>query len=593
MFIFDFFGFGFIVWVLLLWWLISMNRRIRHLEEQIGMQRGENIQPVPAQGAPQYVADISYTSQPQYAATPQPQYAAPQKPAEDSFDVVAWFREDWLLKLGVLLLLLGFGWFVTYAFLNNWIGPVGRITLGIIAGIAILAVGWWRIQTYVRQGSLFIALGSTVILLTVYAARYIYDFFTPATALGLMFLSAAFVALASVRFNRKPLAVASIVLAGVAPILTHAPTSDYIGLFWYLMAVVLGTLWITALTSWRELNFAALMLVAVYSLPHLMSATPEQPVLLVFAYAFAAIFFVTNIIAIVREGNEGKDQQSEVLIAVGNGLFLLAWILTAAAPEWRSLIISAWLVVFLAAAFMVYRVTGRAASFYAHAAAGVGMLIAATSEELSGPSLTIAFTLEAAVVPILVHFVTRNMRASAFWSFLFVLPVILSFESIGSSAWYTGVFHGDFFVLFMLAMALLAAGWYFRQEFHRIGTWAHGERFDIALTIFGSAYAYMLLWLSLHAYFENDDTAAMFSLVVYTLVGLATHLYGRMNEHRVLRTYGGVLIGLVIVRMLLVEVWQMELTGRIITFFVIGLLLMGTAFIGRKRPEIAVSDPQS
>ena len=46
----------------------------------------------------------------------------------------AWMKEDLLLKFGALLLLIGFGWLTTYAFLNNWIGPMGRITLGIIVG---------------------------------------------------------------------------------------------------------------------------------------------------------------------------------------------------------------------------------------------------------------------------------------------------------------------------------------------------------------------------------------------------------------------------------------------------------------------------
>jgi hypothetical protein len=36
-----------------------------------------------------------------------------------------WIKEDWLMKLGALLLLIGFGWLASYAFLHNWIGPHG------------------------------------------------------------------------------------------------------------------------------------------------------------------------------------------------------------------------------------------------------------------------------------------------------------------------------------------------------------------------------------------------------------------------------------------------------------------------------------
>ncbi len=115
----------------------------------------------------------------------------------------AWIKEDWLLKLGALLLLIGFGWLATYAFLNNWIGPMGRIALGIIAGALFILLGWWRIQKYLHQGGVFLVLGSTTILLTTFAARQVYDFFTPFSALAIMFLSTAFVALASVKYRHN------------------------------------------------------------------------------------------------------------------------------------------------------------------------------------------------------------------------------------------------------------------------------------------------------------------------------------------------------------------------------------------------------
>ena len=99
------------------------------------------------------------------------------------YKFAVWLKEDWLLKVGAFLLLIGFGWLATYAFLNNWIGPMGRIALGIIAGALILVLGWWRIRKYLNQGGVFIVLGSTTILLTIFAAREIYGFFTPLSAL--------------------------------------------------------------------------------------------------------------------------------------------------------------------------------------------------------------------------------------------------------------------------------------------------------------------------------------------------------------------------------------------------------------------------
>ena len=37
-----------------------------------------------------------------------------------------WLSTDWPMKLGAFLILLAFAWLTSYAFVNNWIGPMGR-----------------------------------------------------------------------------------------------------------------------------------------------------------------------------------------------------------------------------------------------------------------------------------------------------------------------------------------------------------------------------------------------------------------------------------------------------------------------------------
>ncbi len=51
-------------------------------------------------------------------------------------------------------------------------------------------------------------------------------------------------------------------------------------------------------------------------------------------------------------------------------------------------------------------------------------------------------------------------------------------------------------------------------------------------------------------------------------------------------------LGFVVLRLLTVDVWKMELTGRIITFLLVGALLMSTAFLVRKRQATKESQRQ-
>jgi len=176
-------------------------------------------------------------------------------------------------------------------------------------------------------------------------------------------------------------------------------------------------------------------------------------------------------------------------------------------------------------------------------------------------------------------------------SLLFIGPVLLSFPSIVSFYWQGNeiVFHAHFFVLLVLGLTLLGLGAFFWGRFRQSGDQALG-RLGSTLLIIGSVYAYVLLWLSLKAGLANDYTAVIISLVVYTMIGLIAYIYGLSIGRRGLTIYGGTLVGFVVGRLLLVDVWKMALSYRIITFFLIGALLISTAFLGKKKQPQAIID---
>ena len=70
---------------------------------------------------------------------------------------------------------------------------------------------------------------------------------------------------------------------------------------------------------------------------------------------------------------------------------------------------------------------------------------------------------------------------------------------------------------------------------------------------------------------------------MYTIVGLALYSYGRMNNVSHYKQAGIVLLGLVVLRLGLIDVWGMELLWRIVTFMGIGGLFIVTALLEGKR----------
>lgn len=495
---------------------------------------------------------------------------------------VEWLKDDWMLKLGGLLLLIGFGWFTTYAFMNDWVGPNGRIMIGLLAGVLVLALGTWRIRKYINQGGVFLVIGSAIVLITVFAAQTYYDMFTPVVALGLMFLSAAYVSLVSYKYNSFAVAMSGLVLAFFAPILA-GDIDNEISVFSYLMVVVLGTVWLVSLRkNWGALVLASLVCVLLYSLPSFGFLVGSlDPQLLYFAYAFGLVFFASSVVNILRSGEEGLG--SFLWTAIINAIFILAWIFSGVSEEWQSLVIALWMLIFAIGAFVLFLQTRINTVFFVYAGVAVAYLASATAVELDGPALTFALIVEFALLPILINIITKNIQVAATTSFLLILPFILSFENWSEYLYNRGasVFDKNFFVLLSMSVALMVVGYYLKNR--KGNTVETSINADSALLISGSFYLYALIWNVLgNALYDAPEAAITVSLIVFTVIGLVKYFYGMSVGSRLLRNYGGTLLGFVVLRLLFVDVWNMDIAPRIVVFFLVGLLLVSTAFISRK-----------
>jgi len=53
-------------------------------------------------------------------------------------DLESRIGSHWLNRIGIAALLIGVSYFLKFAFDNNWIGPAGRVTIGLLAGIAMV-----------------------------------------------------------------------------------------------------------------------------------------------------------------------------------------------------------------------------------------------------------------------------------------------------------------------------------------------------------------------------------------------------------------------------------------------------------------------
>lgn len=515
-----------------------------------------------------------------------PQYE-PQEPTiveKKVAEFFAWLKTDWLAKSGALILLIGIGWFVSYAFAEGWVGEQGRIALGLIFGAIMLVFGYVRMRKSSLQGGLFLILGSTTTLTTVWAARTLYDMFPPSVALGIMFLSVAFVSVVSVLNRHQSLAVLSLLLGLGAPLLTNSPEPSFGGLFSYLLVVILGTVWMVVKTEWKVLLLISLVGVFLYGVPFSIDVSREIAGLaLLYAFIFAGVFTIVANRTLMRSGK--PPTTIDLSIVGGVGLYLMTWINAAAPNHWESLLYVAWAVAFAGIGFVIFKLTKNVTTFLVYAAVSLTYIVLATVATFDGPALTIALTIEAAFLPALVYRISRKPNMLIGLSIFLLGPVLLSFSSLLSREWSSSVPLDHLAVLLVLGCALAGLGLYTFGKGQETES-KDAESWGIGLITVGSLYFLALIWLVPHGFFSPDyDTGKLVSLVIYTVIGVTTYIIGHVKDQSKIRFAGGLIAGLVILRLLFVEVWEMQASTRIITFLLVGALLIGTAFIEKKNKE--------
>lgn len=572
----------------------DLRRRVTHIERylqektaSLGVHAGAAEQTHDAQHSAQAEAQAAAA----HALTAPAGSAAGEWPRIDRSDepdplarFFAWVREDWLMKLGGLLVLLGLGWFVTYAIAEGWIGEMGRIALGYALSAVVLAVGWRRARAFVTQGSVLMFVGSAGIVLTTFAARELYDMFTPLIGLVLIFSASAFLGLASIVLKRRELAVANVLLAALAPVLVDADFG-LVTLFTYLLVLAAGSVWVGVVTGWRVLPFLSLVIVGLYSVEALDTFyyrnNGELETGLVFAFVFTMLFFAVSILG-MRIAKTVRV--IDILTALGSGMFLLLWILAAAPDEWQSLLLVAWTIVFAAGAYVATHVGAGRSYFFSYAGVGVALLGTATALELEGPHLAIAFTCEAALLVWLGYKVTGMVRAVPVLLLPGIIPLLLTLGSMASRDWRDGIFHADAFAVVFFALVVLGLGYFFYEERLRLAEDVRGVVKDIAQSLFVLAglYGLALIWLVSHALFTGDAGTTI-ALVVYALLGGMFYLMGHASNVAWQRIIGAVLFIGVAAWLIFVEMAEMRMEEKVLTFIGIGVIAIVFAWVVRGR----------
>lgn len=568
---------GFIVFILFLYCLYLTNR-INKLEHQAHSKTTES------EPTSNNTSHSNKTEQLSSSLNRTFSEAKSLAPKRDVFsDLGKWLATDWLLKLGAFLLILGIAWFVSYAFAENWIGPVGRVSLGYIFGATMLLFGSWWNKRNPLQATVFMVVGVTAILLTTYAARVVYDFFTPMTALVLMAAATAMMAFSSVIQKIESRAIISIALAAIVPFLTVAHSPSVIGLLLYCFVITAATIWIVSITGWRRLSAVALMVYAIYSLLTMFRYTSDDIFLLrVIIFSFSILFYAVSLITHIKVKIPSK---ADYLVSLGNAFLIVLWIQQMDAKDLASMLTTAAALIFFIGAYLLFKSSSKPLVVLEYTAVALALLASAATFELDGPVLSITYSVLVCIGAFLTQAITGKTKHSQMAAIL-LIPVFFHSLALWNSSSYsvTGTDNTYLITWWVLAIEASALGYYYYSKGKELSD--NEIKNGAAIYLIGGLVMVLLsIWHTLEMMILRADTAHATSLVIYTIIGLFLNIYGKVDSHKKTMLTGGAVLALVVIRLLIVEIWNMDLFQRVIVFSLIGVLLMSTAFIRSKKSQ--------
>lgn len=619
----------------------TLQRRLTLLSQRLLALEGTSVEPaappIPAPATPAPATATPATSPPgptpvgRSGAPPRSEATLPPKEKRDAEEVI------WTLvnRVGVVAMLFAVGFFLKYAFDNDWIGPWGRVAIGITGGAVLLGLG----EREQRRNHALFAQGLTgggigVLYASFFAAYAYYKLVGHASAFGLMALVTVTAGVAAVRYASVTIALLGLIGGFLTPVLLRSGEDRQIPLFSYVLLLDVGVLVLAASQWWRTRWWRALLPVSLAGTVLLMVGWHEQfygpekfgrtvavALVFFFLYAFApAVDAARRAPAGAARYGVGTSARTThwadlaTLTAAGLFFFVYFAVLTwdyyppsdlpsppgrlSAGREhplraWYGAVALAFSAVQAAAAgLFLRRATGErglAGTFGALCALG---MVALPPMQFERGWVTIGWSVEAALAALAAAYALRRTlltSASALWGLALVWT--LAVDTHGRDALFTSSYTAAYLFLAASTLAARTASWGSRGW-----RWALTAAFHLAMVIALSREIHAWGWRSFAwslpegAEIVINRRAAQASLsVLWALYGSMMVASGFVRARGELRWLGLGLLMITAGKVFLVDLATLKAAYRIVSFLALGLLLLISSYlyVRVRRREVA------
>jgi len=244
----------------------DLSRRVAELEARLvppeAPGAGETAPPVAAPSAELPVVERLSAPLPEPPARPDPA-PAPTTPegrpprrrrpaAPTPFDWERVLGRNWFAIIGAVALAIGAGFFLKLAFDNQWIGPTGRVILGVVAGLVMVGLAEYTARRAPPWAQAVGGGGVAILYLAIYASFGFYDLIPLVPAVVLLGLTVFLGGFLAIRYDSRVVAFLALFGAFLTPLLLGEYLDDHlpVGLA-YLLIIDIGIVAVASLRPWR------------------------------------------------------------------------------------------------------------------------------------------------------------------------------------------------------------------------------------------------------------------------------------------------------------------------------------------------------
>jgi uncharacterized membrane protein len=597
--------------------LHALEKRLSGLEKSLA-SRGTTAAPPPAQEparpiqppAPAPIPPPLHTAPPppipsreipksREVPLPPPEFnvfAAPplhrsQSKSSSALDLETLIGGRWFNRIGIIALIGAVTYFLKYAFDNNWIGPSGRVAIGILLGAAMLPWSHWLLQrgySYFSEG--IAGLGAAVLYLSIWAGCQYYKLFSLDVGFAAMIVITAGMAAVALGRNSQRIALLSLFGGFLTPVLVSEGKDAQIVLFTYLLILGAGLLAIELRRDWRSLTPISFLLSQLYFWGWYSEF--YRPNKLERTVIFATLFFLLYAaLPVIRAVRFSRLHELDILVVLANSFAYLGALYIMLWPQDRwplTLLVLALSAAHVVVARLVPPPKTGESPLTRLLFAGLALTFAtlAIPIRLDGKWITLAFAVEGAI---LVWTGFRSMavflRAGGYFLLALAAIRLLIFPLSAPQFLFNERFAAYTVLILCFGVVVYAA----REHASSVG---RGELnalgvFAVAINVFALIALSLELWdhFGSHAGLGIDSGLAQHLALSLLWTAYASGLIalGVKRESALLRWQALALFGLVVVKVFFYDSSYLDKFYRIVSFFILGLVLLVVSFLYQRK----------